>query len=93
MNKMKKALSFEGVRREFIDKINLWYGLSEKAKQMKLECGFVNSKREQHYEDEREYMAMAHALFLSGQDIGVITVNDFPQFATEEPDGLTPATP
>lgn len=77
---MSKSIPTADLRKQFMSNIDLWL---ESAKGREAEAGNLDVGSFMWLSadgESRRYDSMAHALYLLGKSLGVISENDYPQF-------------
>lgn len=80
----RKKLDFQAVRDEFTRHISLWLKESQKSANKYNSSCDSDYRKTMYREDSNSYRSMAHAEYILGKELGVVTVKDFPQFAQDE---------
>ena len=80
-NPVKKMLDFDKVRSDFLREINLWLGEAEKQRKKREAYDVGSFCYNSCWDAENTFFSMAHAVYMAGEGVGVVSTEDFPQFA------------
>ncbi len=78
---MKKSISTAEMRKSLMVDIGTWLKEAEKVKAENGPYAFENGPYA--FENELKNLAMAHALYLYGKGMGIVSAKDYPQFKRE----------
>ena len=78
---MKKSISTAEMRKSLMVDIGTWLKEAEKVKAENGPYAFENGPYA--FENELKNLAMAHALYLCGNGLGIVSAKDYPQFKRE----------
>ena len=81
---MSKSIPTADLRKRFMRDIDLWLENAEESK-VKASNFEIGSYQRDNAENEcSRFDSMAHALYMLGTNLGVISENDYPQFKRKE---------
>ena len=83
---MSKSIPTADLRKRFMSDIDLWIKCAEesKAKASNFEIG--SYQRDNADNECSRFDSMAHALYLLGRNLGVVSEDDYPQFKRSKED-------
>lgn len=81
---MKRSILVSDLRKRIMFDIDLWLKQAAKEESKKNACEIGSFKWNNAVSEEDRYRAMAHALYLLGENLGVVSADDYPQFRRSE---------
>lgn len=81
---MKKSIPTADVRGAIMRHISIWLKLAAEDDAEARSADIGSRKWERADDDSYRHMAMARALYMMGEGLGVVSATDYPQFGRRE---------